>query len=75
MKNTGRALEIESKHSTAAVSKNPKAAQSTISDVINFYYTGKGLSLGVLVQIFRTKLSTTKLNPSAPLERFTNVED
>ena len=46
MKKLGRALEIDAKIGNASVSKNPKAALSTIPDVVNFYSTGKGLYLG-----------------------------
>ena len=34
---------------TAAASRNPKAALSTLSEVINFYHTGKRLHLGKIV--------------------------
>ena len=42
-RNHGRALEIGAKLGTAAVSKNPNAALSTITLVINFYHTGEWL--------------------------------
>ena len=42
LKNPGRALEITSNIATAAATKSPKAALSTLPEVINFYHTGKG---------------------------------
>ena len=49
LKNPARFLEIGANVATAAVSKNPKAALSKIPEVLNFYYTGKGLYLGKFV--------------------------
>ena len=49
LKNPSRFLEIGANVATAAVSKNPKAALSTLPEVINFYHTGKGLYLGEFV--------------------------
>ena len=49
MKNPGRALEITSNIATAAATKSPKAALSTLPEVINFYHTGRGLYLGKFV--------------------------
>ena len=49
LKNPGRALEITSNTATAAATKSPKAALSTLPEVINFYHTGKGLYLGKFV--------------------------
>ena len=43
LKNPGRFLEIGAKVATAVASRNPKAASSTIPEVINFYHTGRGL--------------------------------
>ena len=45
LKNPGRALEIGANVGTAFASRNPKAALSTLPEVINFYHTGKGLYL------------------------------
>ena len=45
LKIPGRALEITSNIATAAATKSPKAALSTLPEVINFYHTGKGLYL------------------------------
>ena len=45
LKKPGRALEITSNIATAAATKSPKAALSTLPEVINFYHTGKGLDL------------------------------
>ena len=44
--NPGRALDLTAKIATAAATKSPKAALSTLPAVINFYHTGKGLYLG-----------------------------
>ena len=48
-KNPGRALEIGANVATEAASRNPKAALSTLLEVISFYHTGNGLYLGRLV--------------------------
>ena len=40
--NPGRALDLTAKIATAAATKTPKAALSTLPEVINFYHTGKG---------------------------------
>ena len=45
LQNPGRALEITSNIASAAATKIPKAALSTLPEVINFYHTGKGLYL------------------------------
>ena len=45
MKNPGRALEIGANVGTAFASRNPKAALTSLPEVINFYHTGKGLYL------------------------------
>ena len=44
--NPRRALDLTAKIATAATTKSPKAALSTLPEVINFYHTGKGLYLG-----------------------------
>ena len=49
LKNPGRALEIGANVGSASASPSPKAASSTLPEVINFYYTGKGLNLGKIV--------------------------
>ena len=49
LKNPARFLEIGANVATAAASRNPKAALSTLPEVINFYHTGKGLYLGKFV--------------------------
>ena len=49
LKNPGRALEIGANVGTAFASRNPKAALSTLPEVINSYHTGKGLYLGKFV--------------------------
>ena len=43
LKNPGRALENTSNIATAAATKSPKAASSSLPEVFNFYHTGKGL--------------------------------
>ena len=45
LKNSSRFLEIGANIATAAATKSPKAALSTLPEVINFYHTGKGLYL------------------------------
>ena len=40
-----RFLEIGANVATAAASRNPKAEQSKLPEVNNFYHTGKGLYL------------------------------
>ena len=49
LSNPGRALDLNAKIATAAATKSPKAALSTLPEVINFYHTGKGLYLGKFV--------------------------
>ena len=49
LSNPGRALDLTAKKATAAATKSPKAALSTLPEVINFYHTGKGLYLGKFV--------------------------
>ena len=49
LKNPGRALETTSNIATAAATKSPKAASSTLPEVINFYHRVKGLYLGNFV--------------------------
>ena len=49
--NPGRALDLTAKIATAAATKSPKAALSTLpeAEVIKFYHAGKGLYLGNFV--------------------------
>ena len=49
LSNPGRALDLTAKIATAAASRSPKAALSTLPEVISFYHTGKGVYLGKLV--------------------------
>ena len=49
LKNPARFLEIGANVATAAATKNPKAALSTLPEVINFYHTDRGLYLGKFV--------------------------
>ena len=46
LSNPGRALDKTAKIATAAASKSPTAALSTLPEMINFYHTGKGVYLG-----------------------------
>ena len=50
LKSHGRSSEIGANIGSAAVSRNPKAALSTIPEIIKFYHTGKGLYLGKFVK-------------------------
>ena len=45
LSNPGRALDLTAKIATAAATKSPKAALSTLPEVTNFYHTGKGFFL------------------------------
>ena len=45
LKNPGRVLEIGANVGTAFASRSPKAALTSLSEVRNFYHTGKGLYL------------------------------
>ena len=49
LKNQARCLESGANVATAAASRNPKAALSTLPKVVNFYQTGRGLYLGKFV--------------------------
>ena len=49
LSNPGRALDLTAKIATAATTRSPKAALSTLPEVINFYHTGKGIYLGKFV--------------------------
>ena len=49
LSNPARALDLTAKIATAAATKSPKAALSTLPEVINFYHTGKGIYLGKFV--------------------------
>ena len=49
LKNPGRALEIGANVGSAFASRNPKAALTSLPEVINFYHTGKGVYLGKFV--------------------------
>ena len=67
LKNPARFLEIGANVATAAVSKNPKAALSTLPEVITLYHTGKGLYLDKFVEFIpykwkRKQIDFTHLN-------------
>ena len=49
LKNPARAPEIGANVPTAAASRNPKAALSTLLEVIKFYHEGRGLYLGKFI--------------------------
>ena len=49
LKNPARALEIGANVATAAASRNPKAALSTLPEVVKFYHEGRGLYLGKFI--------------------------
>ena len=49
LSNPGRALDLTAKIATVAATKSPKAALSTLPEVINFYHTRKGVYPGKFV--------------------------
>ena len=49
LSNPGRALGLTAKKATAAASGNSTQALSTLSELITFHNTGKGLYLGKFV--------------------------
>ena len=49
LSNPGRALDITAKIATAAATKSPKSAISTLPEVIIFYHKGQGINLGKFV--------------------------
>ena len=49
LSNPRRALDLTAKIVSAAATKSPRAALSTLPEVINFYHTGKGIYLGKFV--------------------------
>ena len=49
LKNPAPALESGANVATAAASRNPKAALSTLPEVIKFYHEGRGLYLGKFI--------------------------
>ena len=49
LNNPGRALDLTAKIATAAATKSPKAALSTLPEVINFYHKGRGVYLGKFI--------------------------
>ena len=54
-KNPGRALEIGANVGTAFATRSPKAALSSVPEMINFYHTGKSLDLGKFVWLIPYK--------------------
>ena len=68
LKNPGRALEIGANAGSAFAARSPKAALSSLPEVINFYQTGKGLYLGKFVYFMLHKWNKKHQDyPSAPL--------
>ena len=49
LSNPRRALDLTAKIATAAATKSPKAALSTLPEVIKFYHEGRGLYLGKFI--------------------------
>ena len=49
LRNPGRALESGANVGSAFATRSPKAALSSLPEVINFYLTGKRLYLGKIV--------------------------
>ena len=49
LSNPSRALDLTGKIATAAASRIPKQALSTLAELITFYNTGKGFYLGKFV--------------------------
>ena len=49
LKNPSRFLEIGANIATAAAAKSPKAALSTLPEVIKFYHEGRGFYLGKFI--------------------------
>ena len=62
LSNPGRALDKTAKIATAAASRNSKQALSTLPEMITFYNTGKGLYLGIFVQIMLYKWKRKQIN-------------
>ena len=70
LKNPGRAWEITWNIANAAANKSPKAALSSLPEVINFYHTGKGLYQVNLSNLcHKMEAKTDRLYPSAPLKK------
>ena len=52
LKNPGRSLEVGANVGRAYASRSPKAALSSLSEVINFCHNGKGFFLGKFVCLY-----------------------
>ena len=63
LENPGRALEIGANVGTAFESRSPKAALTTLPEVINFYHTVEELYTGNLVQ-YENFVSPVPINAS-----------
>ena len=55
IKFSGGASEITANVASAVASRSPKGAFSTLTDVINFYRTGKGVYIAQLVDFQKVK--------------------
>ena len=55
LRNPGRALDVTANVTGAVASRKPKAASSSLPEVINFYYSGKGLYLKNLFDFMPSK--------------------
>ena len=71
LKNPGRHLNITANIATAAASRNPKKAISTLTEVIIFYHKGKGLCLDRFVWFYAILMEqkTDRRYLSAPLKK------
>ena len=49
-KNPSLTLDITANIATAAASRNPKSVKKTLTELLTFYNTGKGLHLGKFVR-------------------------
>ena len=61
-KNPGRALEITSNIASAAATESPKAALSSLPEMINFYHIGKGLYLRKFAKFIPNKWSKKQID-------------
>ena len=65
--NTCNSIGNRSKNGTAAVSLNPRAVLSSVSDVLNFYKTGHGLYLEETVKFQIKKKLIYRFIKSLPI--------
>ena len=62
LKKPGRALENTSNIAAAFATKSPKAALSSLPEVINFYHMGKSLYLPRLIYIMLNKWTKKQIH-------------